>query len=154
MKNVSQITNYSKVYYLQVDKWSKKHKDKQPLSWPILVEQKDYGYQLKYEKQIQLKCNLKSPNNNLSWVSRMLLLLLWLLLLSTLCLITSCPSLMTWPTVKQKIRKKQQSLFSSSCDSFNNTDISPLLTIIKHHYSEAGKWKLGMTVINSIDYSI
>ena len=34
-------------------------------------------------------------------------------------------------------KKKQQSLFSS--DSLSNTDISPLLTIIKHRYPVAGK---------------
>ena len=102
VKNLPQTTNHLKVQYLQIDKWSKKHKDKKPLSRSILVEQKDYGCQLKYEQQIQLKCNLKSPNINLPLICR---LLRWLLLLSTLCLITGSPSLRSRPTAEQIIWK-------------------------------------------------
>jgi len=83
--------------YLQIYKSSKEHKDNKPLPWSILVKQKDHSCQLQHKQQINLKCNLKSPNNNLSLRCRLLLLRL----LSCLSLIfTGNSSFRTWPAAE------------------------------------------------------
>jgi len=55
---------------LQVNYGSENHKNSKPLSWSILVEQKDNSSKLEYEKQIKLKRDLKSPFHNMPLICR------------------------------------------------------------------------------------
>lgn len=77
---------------LQVNKWSKKHKDNKSLLGSILIKQKNYCSQLKNQKEVTLKCNLESPHNYLALRFRGLLLQMWLLSRLPL-LITPCSML-------------------------------------------------------------
>ena len=95
-------------FVLQVNDGSENHKDSEPLSGSILVEQKDDSSKLEYEEYVKLEGDLESPyNNNLPLLRRLLLLLT----LSSLGLVLS-PSLglIAWPSSTQNIKLSTPSL--------------------------------------------